>query len=165
MMGNQGVTDKGKQKRWEVLNFMGKLSKILFGMMDEADVRYCKEQIKLFEQNTEDTLSEILGFQTLSIVLVIKKHSKNSKNSKNTTFRKLDLFPSSGEGKPTLLGPLERASLSHRSGEWIESENLISLKVIHHRQNPIVTTEDTTTLMKWHLYVVKTSLRTIRCRI
>jgi hypothetical protein len=29
-------------------------------------------------------------------------------------FRKLDLFPSSGEGKPTLLGPLERASLSHR---------------------------------------------------
>jgi hypothetical protein len=33
----------------------------------------------------------------------------------NTTFRKLDLFPSSGEGKetPTLLDPLERANLSH----------------------------------------------------
>jgi hypothetical protein len=30
-------------------------------------------------------------------------------------FRKLDLFPSSGDGKktPTLLGPLERADLNH----------------------------------------------------
>jgi hypothetical protein len=34
---------------------------------------------------------------------------------KDTTFRKLDLFPSSGEGLeiPTLLGPLERANLNH----------------------------------------------------
>jgi hypothetical protein len=54
MMENQGVTDKGKQKMWVVLNFMGKLSKILFGLMDEADMRYCNEQIKLLEQNTED---------------------------------------------------------------------------------------------------------------
>jgi hypothetical protein len=38
--------------------------------------------------------SEILGSRTLSIVLVLKK-----KLRKNTTFRKLDLFPSSGEGK------------------------------------------------------------------
>jgi hypothetical protein len=33
----------------------------------------------------------------------------------NTTFRKLDLFPSSGEGgekTPTQLGPLERANLN-----------------------------------------------------
>jgi hypothetical protein len=37
------------------------------------------------------------------------------KTQKNTTFRKLDLFPSSGEGweTPTLLGPLEIANLSH----------------------------------------------------
>jgi hypothetical protein len=37
---------------------------------------------------------------------------------KNTTFRKLDLFPSSGEGgekTPTQLGPLERANLNHWS--------------------------------------------------
>jgi hypothetical protein len=60
----------------------------------------------------EVSFSEILGFRTLSIVLVIKKQSKKVKN---TTFRKPDLFPSSGEGKPTLLGPLERASLSHRT--------------------------------------------------
>jgi hypothetical protein len=35
--------------------------------------------------------------------------------SKSTTFRKLDLFPFSSkmEGTPTLLGPLERANLSH----------------------------------------------------
>jgi hypothetical protein len=47
--------------------------------------------------------------------LLLKTQQKIVKNSKNTTFRKLDLFPSSGEGKPTLLGPLDRASLSHRT--------------------------------------------------
>jgi hypothetical protein len=42
------------------------------------------------------------------------------------TFRKLDLFPSSGEGgkTPTLLSHLERANVNHWS-------------VIHHRQNPL----------------------------
>jgi hypothetical protein len=35
----------------------------------------------------------------------------------NTTFRKLDLFASSGEGEtPTLFGPLLRANLNHRVG-------------------------------------------------
>jgi hypothetical protein len=39
----------------------------------------------------------------------IKKQTKG-----NTTFRKLDMFPSSGAGKKTiLLGPLERASPNH----------------------------------------------------
>jgi hypothetical protein len=40
----------------------------------------------------------------------------------NTAFRKLDLLPSSGDGKeaPALLGPLERASLTHRSS-WREA--------------------------------------------
>jgi hypothetical protein len=34
----------------------------------------------------------------------------------NTTFRKLDLFPSSGEGDTaSLLRPLERANLNHRT--------------------------------------------------
>jgi hypothetical protein len=35
-------------------------------------------------------------------------------NTRNTRFRKLDLFPSSGEWKdtPTLLGPLERDNLN-----------------------------------------------------
>jgi hypothetical protein len=47
-----------------------------------------------------------LGFWTLSIVW-------NSKQLENTKFRKLELFPSSGEGRdtPTLLGHLERANM------------------------------------------------------
>jgi hypothetical protein len=55
--GNQAVTDKGKQKRRRVSNFLGQLSKILFGTMDEVDVRYYKEQIKLFKQNAEDIIT------------------------------------------------------------------------------------------------------------
>jgi hypothetical protein len=53
--GNQAATEMGKGKRNGVLNFMGELSKILFGTMDEADARYCNGQIKLFQQNAEDT--------------------------------------------------------------------------------------------------------------
>jgi hypothetical protein len=43
----------------------------------------------------------------------------------NWTFRKLDLFPSSGQGKktPTLLGPLERPNLDHWTG-LTDSERL-----------------------------------------
>jgi hypothetical protein len=51
--------------------------------------------------------AELLSFWTLSIV-------QYSKKLKNTTFRKLDLFPSSGRGgTPNQLGPLERANLNH----------------------------------------------------
>jgi hypothetical protein len=41
-------------------------------------------------------------------------------SSGNTTFRKLDLLPSSGEARetPTLLDPLERANLNH----WTRTE-------------------------------------------
>jgi hypothetical protein len=51
--------------------------------------------------------SEALGFWTLSAVL-------NSREIENTVFRKLGLFPTSGEGSetPTLSGPLERANLN-----------------------------------------------------
>jgi hypothetical protein len=48
----------------------------------------------------------------------------------NTTFRKLDLFLSSGEGEtPTLLGPLERANLNHwtNTGWWTKSKNPVIL--------------------------------------
>jgi hypothetical protein len=45
-------------------------------------------------------------------------HCPYSKKLVNTTFRKLDLFPSSGEeGDRTPLGPLERANLNHWSSE------------------------------------------------
>jgi hypothetical protein len=45
-------------------------------------------------------------------------------------FRKLDLFPSSGEGggEDTQLGPLERANLNHWTSEWLDE---ISLKIIN----------------------------------
>jgi hypothetical protein len=73
---------------------------------------------------------EILSFRTLSIVLVLK-----NKLSKTRRFGNWICFRPQVREKPILLGPLERASPNH----WT-SENSIFLKVIHHRQNPIVTT-------------------------
>jgi hypothetical protein len=99
-------------------------------------------------------------------------HRPDSKEleDKNITFRKLDVFPSSDEGAPTLLGPLERANLNQwtqqsrrlpspedenrsrfrnvvflssnslESGRWTKSENPLILCVIHHRPNPIEST-------------------------
>jgi hypothetical protein len=56
---------------------------------------------------------DFLGFWTLSIVRYFKKH---------TTFRKLDLFPSSDVKKvgktPIQMGPLERANLNHWLNTW-----------------------------------------------
>jgi hypothetical protein len=83
--------------------------------------------------------------------------------SRNTTFRKLDLFPSSywGGGKtPTQLGPLERAnhnppftcgrkqiqfpkrhvSTPKNTGRRKKPQNPAILCAIHHRQNPIKST-------------------------
>jgi hypothetical protein len=53
-------------------------------------------------------ISESLDLRTSSIV-------RNSNELENTTFRKLDLFPSSGEERETstLLGPLERDNHNH----------------------------------------------------
>jgi hypothetical protein len=54
--------------------------------------------------------SEILGFWTLSVIWYSKK-------LENTTFRKLDLFLSSGDGADTQsVGSRTKANLSH----WIE---------------------------------------------
>jgi hypothetical protein len=49
-------------------------------------------------------------------------HSPGLRNW-NTTFRKMGLFPLSGEGMktPTLLGPLERVNLNH----WIPDDGQI----------------------------------------
>jgi hypothetical protein len=56
----------GKRKKRGVFNFIGEVSKILFGTMDEDDAKYYNEQIKLFEQNSED-MSTLLK-QQLSVV-------------------------------------------------------------------------------------------------
>jgi hypothetical protein len=78
-------------------------------------------RIKLILKSSDDGV--LLHFKescfwTLSIVQCFLK---------NTTFRKLDLFPSSGKIKvaPTLLGPLERASLNHwiEAGRWPKSKS------------------------------------------
>jgi hypothetical protein len=66
-----------------------------------------------------------LFFDRLERILTMVYVVQNSQNfsglflwsciSKNTTFRKLDLFPSSGEGggeAPTQLGPLQRPNLN-----------------------------------------------------
>jgi archaellum component FlaC len=56
----------GKRKRRGVFNFIGELSKILFGTMDDDDAKFYNEQIKLFEQNSEDMTT--LLKQQLSVV-------------------------------------------------------------------------------------------------
>jgi hypothetical protein len=56
----------GKRKRRWVCNFIRELSKILFGTRDEDYAQYYNEQIKLFEQNSEDITA--LLKQQLSVV-------------------------------------------------------------------------------------------------
>jgi len=55
-----------KRKKREVFNFIGELSKILFGTMDENNAKHYNEQIKLSEKNSEDM--NILLKQQLSVV-------------------------------------------------------------------------------------------------
>ena len=50
-----GQETGNQRKKRGVFNFIGELSKVLFGTMDEDDARYYNDQIKLFEQNSEDT--------------------------------------------------------------------------------------------------------------
>jgi len=56
----------GKRKKRGLFSFIGELSKILFGTMDDDDVKYYNEQVKLFEQNSED-INTLLK-QQLSVV-------------------------------------------------------------------------------------------------
>ena len=56
----------GKRRRRGVFNFIGELSKILFGTMDDDDAKYYNEQIKAFEQNSGDLTT--LMKQQVSVV-------------------------------------------------------------------------------------------------
>ena len=49
-----GQETRNKRKKRGVFNFIGELSKILFGTVEYDDAKYCNEQMKLFEQNSED---------------------------------------------------------------------------------------------------------------
>jgi hypothetical protein len=48
---------KNGESRWRhgLLNFVGEISKVLFGTMDENDAEYYDEQIRHFERNSKDT--------------------------------------------------------------------------------------------------------------
>jgi hypothetical protein len=51
------IGSKNGESRWRqgLLNFIGKVSKVLFGTMDDRDAEYYDEQIHHFESNAEDT--------------------------------------------------------------------------------------------------------------
>jgi hypothetical protein len=55
LKGNNG--SKSRREGEGYLISYGKLSKVLFGTMDDDDAKYYNEQIKLFEQNSEDMTS------------------------------------------------------------------------------------------------------------
>jgi hypothetical protein len=59
------VTGIGNGKsRWkrDILNFVGEISKVLFGTLDENDAEYYDEQIRQFERNSEaNTTFEATG--------------------------------------------------------------------------------------------------------
>jgi hypothetical protein len=80
-----------------------------------------KSQIQFLNFSLRNPIGKLIfnekRLQELRILSIIQ----NSKQLENTTFRKLDLFPSSGDRKetPTLLGPLERANLNH----WFSHNN------------------------------------------
>ena len=61
-----GQETGGKRRKRGIFNFIGELRKILFGTMDEDDAKFYNEQIKLFEQNSEDM--DTLLKQQLSVV-------------------------------------------------------------------------------------------------
>lgn len=67
-------TGKVRTKRG-VFNFIGEISKVLFGTMDNEDAQYYNEQIKHFEENSED-ITTLLKQQ-----LIVVKSSLGSINS------------------------------------------------------------------------------------
>jgi hypothetical protein len=62
------VTGNNGESRWRcgILNFVGEISKVLFGTLVENDAQYYDEQIRHFERNSEDT-TELLKQQVYVI--------------------------------------------------------------------------------------------------
>jgi hypothetical protein len=61
-----GIKNGESTSRLGVLIFMGEISKILFGTLDENDAEYYDENIRQFERNSEDT-TELLKQQVYVI--------------------------------------------------------------------------------------------------
>jgi len=58
------IGNKDGESRWRrgILNFVGEISKVIFGTLDENYAEYYDEQIRQFERNSEDT-TELLKHQ------------------------------------------------------------------------------------------------------
>jgi hypothetical protein len=54
------------QRQIGVFNFIGEISKVLFGTMDNDDAKYYNEQIKHFEENSED-ITKLLKQQLIVV--------------------------------------------------------------------------------------------------
>jgi hypothetical protein len=50
-----GTTTREPREKRGILNFVGEISKVLFGTLDESDAEYYDEKIRHFESNSEDT--------------------------------------------------------------------------------------------------------------
>lgn len=48
--------EQGKRRKRRVFHFIGKLSKVIFGTMDEDNSKNCNKQVELFQQNSEDMM-------------------------------------------------------------------------------------------------------------
>jgi hypothetical protein len=93
-------------------------------------------------------LPEILGFWTLSIVQVLKNTGPVIEATLSKGPNRIGFFLR----LRTETDPVSETSCSSLvcfliPGRWIKSKNPISLKAIHHRQNPIVTNVDHITCM------------------
>jgi hypothetical protein len=127
---------------------------------------FVSQKIELFSR-TEST-STMIHHEYLKTVTWIQSYwnfglfpSSGVFGSRNKTFRKLDLFPSSGEGEGTCsVGALRKIEINSPftwgrkqiqfpkrcvstllyTQRWRNSKNPVTLCAIHHHQNPIIST-------------------------
>jgi hypothetical protein len=112
LIGNSGHI----RKRRGALNFVGEISKILFGTLDSDDADYYNEQIKHFEEETQDITG--LMNQQLSII-------KTSLGTVNSTISDMEYNNQViKEGVSSLKSYLERFS-----SETETQLNILSVKV------------------------------------
>jgi len=62
LKGIVGKGDEGTRPKRGFMNFMGEISKVLFGTLDDRDAEYYDEQIRKFEASSDDT-TELLKQQ------------------------------------------------------------------------------------------------------
>jgi hypothetical protein len=108
------IGTKRGESRWRrgILNFVGEISKILFGTLDEKDAEYYDEQIRHFERNSEDT-TELLKQQVyvtkstlgaLNIMLADVAHNDKLVRQGLADIQSyLDLLSSETTGKLTIF--------------------------------------------------------------